>query len=570
MSRICAFSTANDPYIPSAAASLLSIRRWNKDIPLYIISSRISHRSKKLLRAHDINFIEVDLRKIFTKTWDYPVECYYLFAGPQLLLKEGFSHSLYIDGDVYCNADPLADQPLSSIKAFAGVTHGTIRQILGDDYQKAAQLWPQPSAPKNRLQTGVLYFNNTFLESFNLLEKVGKLFTQALESDIPRKGDDSLFALFQHVYPKLNYKQLPRTFNYITSDTGQSPQELLTRNSNLVHEAVFYHFTNYSKPWALQGTYPDSTYKYFVRQWRLRLIDTFSDKDLKKFFPHIHALLQDSHLRFYSWPSNNVGDLMTPYYLQHVCRVNNLADYSISEDEIMAIEAATPHPEKARYGVSTGSVIRLCGNNALVYGSGIRSADQEVHNSFVRSVRGPLTRGRFLAEGFECPPIYGDPGLLLPLFYRPKKQRKKYKIGIIPHFTEYAQVSELYAGEKDVLVIDMGCGDIEKMIDQMVSCQSTVSSSLHGLVYSHAYGVPTRRIEFSDNVFGDGTKYSDYYQGVNLKPLASINASGFQKISASKLASLKKETLQDFDTQRLLDAMFFNEDGMRPSARYPY
>lgn len=570
MNRICAFSTANDPYIPSAAASLLSIRRWNKDMPLYIISSRISRKSKKLLRAHDINFIELDLHKTFTKTWEYPIECFYLFAGPQLLLKEGFTHSLYIDGDVYCNRDPLMALPLAEISAFAGVTNGTIHQILGDDYQKVSQLWPTSPAVSERLQTGVLYFNNTFLESFNFLEKIGELFKTALAANIPRKGDDSLFALFQHAYPNLGYKQLPRTHNFITSDTASPRAEWLTRNDTLIHDAVFYHFTNYAKPWVIQNEFPDYTYKYFVRQWRLRLIDTFSDKELKKFFPQIHTLLQDTHLRFYSWPSANVGDLMTPYYLQNTCNIKNVEKFSISEEEIMTIESTTPEATKAHYAVSTGSVIRLCGNNALVFGSGIRSADQEVHESFVRSVRGPLTRARFVEEGFECPPVYGDPGLLLPMFYQPKNRRKKYTIGIIPHFTEYDQVAKLYANEKDVLVIDMGCGDIEKMIDQMLLCHATVSSSLHGLVYSHTYGIPTRHIEFSDNVFGDGTKYTDYYRGINLQPLPSIQAHGFQKISSPRLTSLKKETMKDFDIQRLLDAMFFNEAGLRPSARYPY
>jgi lipopolysaccharide biosynthesis glycosyltransferase len=570
MDKICAFSTADDSYIPSAAASLLSIRYWNKDIPLYIISSRISRKSKKLLQTLDIKYIELNLKDVFSKTWEYPIECYYLFAGPQALLQKGFTHSLYIDGDIYCNNDPVV--PLSSIKAFAGVPNGTIAQILGDDYQKVTDKWSDSSATAatQRLQSGVLYFNNTFLESYGFLEKIGALFQKSLAEGIPRKGDDSLFALFQHVYPNLDYKRLPEEYNFITQTTASNQKQWLSRNDHLTQDAIFFHFTQHAKPWEIQEDYPDYTYKYFTRQWRLRLIDMFSDKALKRYFPQIHSLLQDSHLKFYWYPSENVGDLITPYFLKKAGHVRDQTNQSISEEEITAIESNATKPNRGAYCVSTGSVIRLCGDQALVFGSGIRSADQEVHRSFVRSVRGPLTRNRFLQEGYECPPIYGDPGLLLPDFYKSRSEEKTHKLGIIPHFTEYEQVAAMYSNNANVLVINLGHGDLEKAIDEIVSCETTVSSSLHGLVLSHAYGVPTRRIIFSDNIFGDGTKFSDYYQGIDLDPLSYINASGFTKLPIAKLISMKKENLHDLTTSRLLDAMFFDRDGMRPSARYPY
>lgn len=579
MTRICAFSTADDAYIPKAAASLLSIRKWNQAVPLYILSSKISSKNKKLLQSLDIKFIETNLRSTFPKTWEYPLECFYFFAGPELLYAEGFDYSLYIDGDVYCNNDPII--PLKDIKAFAGVVNGRIRDILSDDYQAVTRRW-QSTASSNakRLQSGVVYFNNKALNKFDFLEKAGVLFRESLDASIPRKGDDSLFALFQYVYPQLDYKQLPPAFNFMTANRAENDR--LTRNESLIDDAVFYHFTNgFPKPWEINVDYPDYSYKYFSEKWKHRLIDTFSSKELGRCFPQIHKVLTDDHLRFYWWPSENVGDLITPYFLEKAGHIDNLDNYAINEEEIMAIEAGVPPVKRrlfkrqesasntAKYCVSTGSVIRLCGNRAMVFGSGIRSVDQEVHASHVRSVRGPLTRGRFLDSGFECAPIYGDPGLLLPRFYRPKKSRKKYPLGIAPHFTEYEQVRDLYKDDSDILVIDMGNGDLESVIDSLASCDMTVSSSLHGLVLSHAYGVPTRRIIFSDRINGDGTKYNDYYQGIDFSPLAAIDASGFKKVPKKSLLTLKKETLA-FDDARLYDAMFFDENGLRPSARYPY
>jgi hypothetical protein len=583
MSSLCAFSTSDDKYVGQAVAALLSIRKWNESVPLFLIAKKFSRKSKKFLANHDITAIEINLSKTFYKEWEYPAECYYLFAGPHLFYKRDFSHSLYIDGDVYCNNDPLID--LNKVKHFAGVTNGASNKILGKDFAIVAKHWAKPKKVRDRIQSGVLYFNNINLEKIDLLGEIGKLFHEADRLGIPRKGDDSLFTLFQYVYPQLSYLNLARIYNYIENE--QKPivkKTWLTRNESLTQECIFYHFTSRSpKPWIDANQYPDYACKYFSEKWRHRLIDNFSTKELKRYFPNIDKQLRHQHLRFYWYPGKNVGDLVTPYFLSKVCGVSRLQDYALSEKDIGTIEANTINnrrqhellkksvasEQKAEYCVSTGSVIRLCQKKALVFGSGIRSKGQEVKPSFVRSVRGPLTRARFIAEGYECPLVYGDPGLLLPRFYRPQKIRQTYSLGILPHFTEYEEVQKLYRNVSDVIVINMGCGDLEKVIDQICSCKATVSSSLHGLVFSHAYKIPTRRIVFSDKVYGDGTKYNDYYLGINLKALKPIDAKD-KKIGVLQFQQKAIETLDNFDDTRLFDAIFFDEHGFRNSAYLPY
>lgn len=37
----------------------------------------------------------------------------------------------------------------------------------------------------------------------------------------------------------------------------------------------------------------------------------------------------------------------------------------------------------------------------------------------IRSVRGPVTRNILMDLGYDVPSVYGDPAILLPLFYNP-------------------------------------------------------------------------------------------------------------------------------------------------------
>ena len=135
-------------------------------------------------------------------------------------------------------------------------------------------------------------------------------------------------------------------------------------------------------------------------------------------------------------------------------------------------------------------------------------------------MRGELSRQRYLTNEINCPEIYGDPALLLPRYYNPEI-KKKYRLGIIPHVADYINVLERYANKsEDILIISLW-QPVEYVISQILSCKKTISSSLHGLVVSHAYGIQSRWVEFSDRVLGNGFKFRDYFTTVetNNEPL---------------------------------------------------
>ena len=156
-----------------------------------------------------------------------------------------------------------------------------------------------------------------------------------------------------------------------------------------------------------------------------------------------------------------------------------------------------------------------------------------------------MTRAVCLAQGYDCPEVYGDPALHLPLYYSPPSppptptKTKPYKLGILPHYVDYGQVKtrlKTTPGHKkqhllliDVLIdvsVDMSKG-VQRVIDQIVSCETILSSSLHGIIVAHAYGIPAGWIRFSSKLSGDGIKFLDYYasQGVKLEGLKPMPGS---------------------------------------------
>ncbi len=189
-----------------------------------------------------------------------------------------------------------------------------------------------------------------------------------------------------------------------------------------------------------------------------------------------------------------------------------------------------------------GSILRHSNGckNVIIWGSGIISSkDNFSRPKKILCVRGPLTRKRFLELGYECPKQYGDPGLLLPKFHSPKSL-KKFEIGVIPHFQDFEICQKIFSNLKNIKIIDV-CKNIENVIDEIYECEMTISSSLHGIITSHAYGIKSCWVKFSNALEGDGIKFLDYYYSIELKDVTSpieMDKMDFQYLNIENLKNL--------------------------------
>lgn len=175
---------------------------------------------------------------------------------------------------------------------------------------------------------------------------------------------------------------------------------------------------------------------------------------------------------------------------------------------------------KRKYVMGIGSLLTLVPlDGSIIWGSGIMSTTEPFRGrpKEIRAVRGPLTRNRLLDAGISCPEVYGDPALLLPLFY--KSCRKKiYKLGIIPHYKDTTNpLFQSFYRNNDTLIIDVrNYNNWLDFIDEICSCDSIASTSLHGLIISEAYNIPNLWIKVPRENNEDDVKYHDFFLSIGV------------------------------------------------------
>ncbi|MCT8429895.1 hypothetical protein KYT89_28240 [Klebsiella pneumoniae] len=90
-------------------------------------------------------------------------------------------------------------------------------------------------------------------------------------------------------------------------------------------------------------------------------------------------------------------------------------------------------------------------------------------------------------------------------------------MGNITKIKEYDYFKNKYRSNKNIKVIDLKTKDIEFVVDEIISCEYILSTSLHGVIVAQAYDIPTLWIKHND-INTDGIKFYDYFDSVGIKP----------------------------------------------------
>lgn len=209
----------------------------------------------------------------------------------------------------------------------------------------------------------------------------------------------------------------------------------------------------------------------------------------------------------------NWGDDINYYFLSEICKrpIGMFNQFSLAFRFNLK-----------NYLVIGSTIDMLCRENTEVWGAGIIDGTKPLKckPKKVYAVRGPLTRKVLLEQGVDCPEIYGDPALLVSKYYQPEV-KKKYKYGFIAHVSNLDKVEHFLLDDmpikdrEDTLIIDLSKYDKWTDIpDQICSCESIISSSLHGLIMAEAYNIPNVWIEFGKPLIGGHFKFHDFFTSI--------------------------------------------------------
>lgn len=290
------------------------------------------------------------------------------------------------------------------------------------------------------------------------------------------------------------------------------------------------------------GTFGKNITKAFLgRRFPDRFGPRRHQKIVDKFEPH--NVIQSNGSVPVAWWDNteNFGDLLSPWLIEQMTS--------------MPTEFADP---KAPHYLTVGSVLGRATDKSVVWGAGsfgTEASKKLAPAAQYNAVRGPLTRQKLKNAKISCPPIYGDPALLAPLYYYPDV-RITHQIGVVVRWSE----SEWKNAKIDdrVKLINLHTSDVEGTIREFLSCRRIISSSLHGLIIADAYGIPNAWRQ-SETGRGGVFKYYDYFASVNKyrnPHQYSVGDDGLELNRLIQTFEFDRRPIQ-FNYNRLLDACPF-------------
>lgn len=210
-------------------------------------------------------------------------------------------------------------------------------------------------------------------------------------------------------------------------------------------------------------------------------------------------------LKLYWWKYNpptqlNFGDELTPIIIE----------------SLFGRRCIWSPPEECNIA-GAGSIIEILlrkrkKNKPTLWGSGFIKRDNITISSDdfnIKALRGKSSLERTVNINQKAVAL-GDPGLLASYLIR-TTPKKKYRLGIIPHYVDAGSriVNEL-ALQKDVKIIS-ALDPPEKVVRDIASSESVLSSSLHGLIVSDSVGTPSAHLKLSNDLTGGLYKFQDYY-----------------------------------------------------------
>lgn len=240
---------------------------------------------------------------------------------------------------------------------------------------------------------------------------------------------------------------------------------------------------------------------------KIEKLNHFKRVEYKDYLENISYINNRNLWHSYCNNNRNVGDLVGKYIYEKI--TGNKINYIHPEDT------------KDKVYLTGGSIIEykhVKYNNTIIWGSGIMFENISKFNSKIFAVRGKKTAEILDKLDIKCPQIFGDVALLLPRFFNPKNLEKYYDIGLIFHYSHFDKDIINFLKQRyklNIISVDL---EIENFVTEVLKCKYTISSSLHGVIISHSYGVQSLPFNLEEKgLNGTFFKFEDYYSSFDLE-----------------------------------------------------
>lgn len=203
-------------------------------------------------------------------------------------------------------------------------------------------------------------------------------------------------------------------------------------------------------------------------------------------------------------------------------------------------------------------------SSTVVWGSGFMNPPKSNKSSFkhldVLAVRGFKTLG--VLQKMDHVKIsdkvaIGDPGLLVACIFDTSHIKKKYALGIVPHYKDRDHPLLKKIAVKDSVIIDISQEPLAFML-QLAECEYVIASAMHALIAADSLGIPNVRMTTKEPEVGD-YKFDDYYSafGLSEHDIINLNYRSFlsedlesirtnYKISTEKLEEIQSALIESF------------------------
>lgn len=200
----------------------------------------------------------------------------------------------------------------------------------------------------------------------------------------------------------------------------------------------------------------------------------------------------------------NAGDVASSIIVSHILQTQ--------------VQIIGEGPSDSPNLIGIGSILHWSDANSVVWGAGYINQTICFPNSprSILAVRGELTLERLRNSGHQVSPLLGDPGALISQLYTFTGKIRK-GVGVVPHYVDMDDAFVNLCREAGFRIINP-LSDIETYLSELTDCEIILTSSLHGLVFAHSYGIPAAWVEISNKVIGDGFKFKDYYSSIGYDP----------------------------------------------------